>query len=79
MVAHAPAKGLNDGDDLPHQGFEVFRTLMEKYCPKYFLHGHMHKQYGRKHKSVDWYHQTQIINAYEKYVFEYEEECTLDK
>ena len=28
LVAHAPAFQLNDGRDLPHQGFQIFRTLM---------------------------------------------------
>jgi len=72
LVTHAPAKGINDGEDLPHQGFEVFKTLMRKYQPKYFLHGHIHKQYGRNHKTMDIYENTQIINAFERYVFEYE-------
>ena len=69
LVTHAPAKGINDGEDLPHQGFEVFKTLMKEYRPKYFLHGHMHKQYGRNHKNCDQYEETQIINAFERYTF----------
>ena len=73
LVAHAPALGINDGADLPHQGFQVFKDLMEKYKPKYFLHGHMHKNYGSKHKQTDQYLDTTIINAYERFVFEYEE------
>ncbi len=72
LVTHAPARDLNDGDDLPHQGFQVFRKLMEKYKPKYFLHGHVHMSYGRKHKRNDEYEKTQIINAFERYVFDYE-------
>ena len=85
LVAHAPAKGLNDGEDLPHQGFQIFNTLMETYQPKYFLHGHMHKQYGRGHKVTDMYQNTRVINAFERHVFDYEAgdgektECTLDK
>ena len=75
LVAHAPAKGINDGEDLPHQGFQIFLTLMEKYNPRYFLHGHMHKGYGTKHKCTDSYHNTQIVNAYERYVFDYETEA----
>lgn len=74
LVTHAPAKGLNDGQDLPHQGFQIFNTLMEIYKPKYFLHGHMHKQYGRNYKSEDIYQSTRVINAYERYVFDYETE-----
>lgn len=72
LVTHAPAYGLNDGDDLPHRGFQVFNTLLDKYNPKYFLHGHVHMQYGRKHKRYDTYKNTQIINSFERCVFEYE-------
>lgn len=74
LVTHAPAYQLNDGMDLPHQGFRVFRRLMEKYRPKYFLHGHVHLNYGRRHKRYDKYQDTHIINAYKKCVFEFEDE-----
>ena len=47
LVTHAPAYQMNDGRDLPHQGFQVFRELIEKYRPKFFLHGHVHMSYGR--------------------------------
>ena len=72
LVTHAPAYQLNDGRDLPHQGFRVFRTLMEKYKPKFFLHGHVHLTYSRQHKRYDKYEDTHIINAYERCVFEYD-------
>lgn len=71
LVTHAPAYGINDGDDLPHQGFNIFKTLLDKYSPKYFLHGHVHLNYGKSKKQIDTYNNTQIINAYQKYVFEY--------
>ena len=50
LVTHAPAYQLNDGRDLPHQGFKAFVALIEKYRPKFFLHGHVHMSYGRNHK-----------------------------
>lgn len=71
LVTHAPAHGINDGEDLPHMGFKIFKKLMDKYSPKYFLHGHVHMKYGRKHVRCDQYKDTQIINAFERYVFEY--------
>ena len=74
LVTHAPAYQMNDGRDLPHQGFQVFRELIEKYRPKYFLHGHVHMSYGRDHKRYDKYLDTNVINAYERYVFEYRED-----
>lgn len=74
LVTHAPAYQLNDGLDLPHQGFRAFLDLMKKYRPKYFLHGHVHISYGRKHKRYDKYEDTHVINAYEKCIFDYEAE-----
>lgn len=73
LVTHAPAYQLNDGMDLPHQGFTAFRYLMEKYKPKYFLHGHVHLNYSRKQKRFDQYGDTQVVNAFERCIIEYEE------
>ena len=74
LVTHAPAFELNDGKDLPHRGFQTFLTLMERYRPKYFLHGHVHRNYSRDFKRYDKYLDTKVINAYERCVFEYEDE-----
>lgn len=74
LVTHAPAYQLNDGRDLPHQGFYSFIRLLEKYKPRFFLHGHVHLSYGRNHKRYDKYQDTHVINAYERCVFEYEDE-----
>lgn len=74
LVTHAPAYQLNDARDLPHQGFKVFLSLLEKYKPRFFLHGHVHMSYGRDHKRYDKYQETHVINAFERCVFEYEDE-----
>lgn len=73
LVTHAPAYQLNDGEDLPHTGFKVFRKLLDKYQPKYFLHGHMHLNYNHKlPRECKYQEHTTVINGYEKYIFEYE-------
>lgn len=74
LVTHAPAYGLGDDKDRCHTGFEVFNDLLEKYVPKYFLHGHVHMSYGRKFKRLKTHGDTLIINPYETYLFEYETE-----
>lgn len=74
LVTHAPAYQLNDGRDLPHQGFKTFLAVIDKYKPKFFLHGHVHMSYGRQHKRCDKYEDTHIINGYERYVFDFEDE-----
>lgn len=73
LVAHAPAYQLNDMPDLPHRGFYCFKSLMDKYAPKYFIHGHVHANYGQGFKRVDTYGKTKVINAYEYYMFDYPE------
>lgn len=70
LLTHSPAYQLNDGQDLPHRGFEVFRTLLDKYKPAFFVHGHVHMNYGRSFPRLSTYNETQVINAYEKYIFE---------
>ncbi len=70
MVTHSPARGLHDDEDKCHIGFEVFNKMIEKYKPKYFVHGHVHMCYGRKFPRVDQVGDTTVINAYEKYIIE---------
>ncbi len=74
LVTHSPAFEVNDGKDLPHVGFKAFRTLLDRYSPRYFMHGHVHMSYGREYKRLSVYQKTLIINAYETYIFDYETE-----
>lgn len=74
LLTHSPAYQLNDGLDLPHQGFQVFNSLMDKYHPRFFIHGHVHMSYGRNQKRYDQYNQTHVINAYDRCVFDYEDD-----
>ena len=46
LVTHAPAAGYGDLEDPAHKGFECFNDLLDKYHPKYMLHGHVHTSYG---------------------------------
>ncbi len=70
LLAHAPIRGVNDGEDMPHWGFECFRDLIDAYHPKYFIHGHVHRSYSAGFKRVDEYHGTKVINACDKYELE---------
>ena len=53
---------------------DAFRALMEKYKPRFFIHGHIHATYGSCFKRLDHYEETTVINAYEKYIIEYPDE-----
>lgn len=70
LVTHAPAYGVNDGEDLSHRGFAIFLKLIEKYHPKCFAHGHVHMNYGRQFPREYEIGDTKVINAYNHYVVE---------
>lgn len=72
LLTHAPALGLHDGADLPHSGFDCFNRLLERYRPRYFLHGHVHQRYGGGFVRRDDRGATRIINADGQYLFDYE-------
>lgn len=70
LLTHAPAQGIGDDSDLPHMGFPVFRHLMEKYHPSHMIHGHVHLNYLPMQPRVRQFCNTQVINAYERYLLE---------
>jgi len=42
LVTHAPPRGIHDAADPPHVGFSAFNRLIERFRPRYVLHGHSH-------------------------------------
>jgi len=65
LLTHAPAYGINDLNSISHRGFECFLELLEKYKPKYFIHGHVHMRYDHKIPKTVTYGDTTIVNACE--------------
>ena len=70
VVSHAPLAGVGDGDDYAHRGFEEFLRFVDKYHPKYWLHGHMHLNYGIDKTRIREYNGTKVINVTERYTLE---------
>jgi len=73
VIAHAPPRGIHDEEDLCHRGFESFRWLIHKYKPNYFIHGHIHKNFGTLAERVSLIDATQVINTYGHYILEIED------
>jgi Predicted phosphoesterases, related to the Icc protein len=71
LLTHAPAYGLGDGNDMCHRGFKSFVALMDKFSPKYLIHGHQHLNY-KKQPRIIHYNSTEIINAYGYYILDYQ-------
>ena len=70
LLTHAPARHINDFDEISHRGFECFVELLDKYHPKFFVHGHIHKSYGVRIPQRTQRGETTIINACDHCVFE---------
>ena len=71
VVTHAPPMGLGDLDDPAHRGFEAFLKLIDRYHPKYLLHGHTHLSYRAGTVREVMRGETEIINVSERYVIDY--------
>ena len=71
LLAHAPAYHINDLDSLPHQGFQCFVELLDRYEPAYFVHGHIHRSYGANIPQRTVRGNTTIINAYDHCEFDF--------
>src|SRR5574341_180952 len=63
VVTHAPPRGIHDGPDHAHTGFDAFLRLMDVFKPRFLLHGHAHV-YRRDTVTVTQYKATDVINVY---------------
>lgn len=70
LVTHSPPLGIHNDVDLPHRGFAVFRWLMERFRPRYLLHGHKHVYKPQRTRTQ--YRDTMVINVYPFTVLEME-------
>ena len=70
LLTHSPARGLNDGKDPAHGGFECFNRLPQDYTPKYFVHGHVHISYNPAQPRVQQHGAVTVINASERYLLD---------
>ena len=71
LLTHAPARHINDLDTVSHRGFQCFAELLEQYQPKYFIHSHIHRNYGMHIPQWTVRGETNIINAYNYCTFDY--------
>ena len=63
LVTHAPPLGIGDDVDVCHKGFECFLRFMDRYKPKYLVHGHVHLD-DRNAQRETQYKDTKVINIF---------------
>ena len=74
VLTHAPVRGYGDQENIAHRGFEAFLPLLDRWQPRYLVHGHVHQRYQPNMQRVLQYRDTTIINACGKYFLETETE-----
>ncbi len=67
LLTHAPPRNINDGEDLCHRGFRVFRWFLRFFRPKYMVHGHIHLYNNMTERRSD-YLGIPVINAYRHFI-----------
>ncbi|NTW03911.1 MAG: metallophosphoesterase [Oscillochloris sp.] len=63
LITHAPPLGIHNGPDYPHHGFRAFLWLMDRFCPRYLIHGHIHLSYGYDITIQSTYRSTMVLNT----------------
>ncbi len=63
FITHAPAWGIHDQADRPHQGIKAFTWLIKTFQPQYHVHGHIHVYRGDMVTST-WVGKTLVVNTY---------------
>lgn len=69
MITHAPPQGIHDDKDVCHQGFEALLRFMDRYKPRYLIHGHTHL-YRLDAPRVSEYRGIKVVNTFGYQVIE---------
>ena len=64
------AEGWSDAPDYAHRGFQTFVNVVERWHPRYFIHGHVHTNYGTSIPRISQKGATTVVNAFERYILE---------
>ena len=70
VLTHAPVRGYGDQEDLAHRGFDCFQGMLDRWHPRYLVHGHVHMSYGHDIQRTQQYGETTLINAYGHYLLD---------
>ena len=73
LLAHAPPWGIHDAGDLPHRGFKGFLKFMDRYRPRYLIHGHTHP--ATTDTAPVRYRETEVIHVHGYKILDIEVGC----
>ncbi|NLC93791.1 MAG: metallophosphoesterase [Treponema sp.] len=69
FLTHTPPRHIHDKEDPCHIGFDCYNWFLQKFKPKYMVHGHIHL-YDLREERISQYEDTTVVNAYAHCVIE---------
>jgi Icc-related predicted phosphoesterase len=78
LITHSPPAGLHDGPGA-HRGPQALRRFIDRFGPRYVLHGHVHLNYGYGDQSPLQHGRSLIVNTCGYQVLEIEPVAELRK
>jgi Icc-related predicted phosphoesterase len=63
LLTHSPPLGIHNGPDFPHRGFRALLGFMDRFAPRYLIHGHIHRSYGFSAVTETHYKHTTVLNT----------------
>lgn len=63
LLTHSPPLGIHNGPDRPHRGFRALISFMDRFAPRYLIHGHIHRSYGFSNVTETRYKRTMVLNT----------------
>ena len=70
LLTHCPPRGWGDLEDPAHLGFACLLPFLDRWRPKYLIHGHIHQRYGISRSRELLYGSTTILNVSGKFFLE---------
>lgn len=75
LITHSPPLGIHDSDDCCHRGFKALLWFMDRFHPRYLIHGHKHVYKPEPRQTR--YKETEVINAYPFFVLDLDDELRM--
>ncbi|MBN1646627.1 MAG: metallophosphoesterase [Spirochaetales bacterium] len=73
FLTHAPPLGIHDQPDRCHTGFKAFVWFLEKFRPRFMIHGHIHI-YDLNKERKEKFNDTIIFNAFNHVIVDTEKD-----
>lgn len=70
VITHAPPRHIHDAEDRCHRGFDSFLTFINRFKPRYFIHGHIHANITDPSQRVTLVGNTYVINTFAYHLLE---------